>query len=78
MSKKIRKPRKTSEDFCPSCMNTSCNPVNAPLFQRKLDRRKAAGVCLSCGHNPCRCKSKMGRKVGGIVTPQMLDDEQCP
>lgn len=62
--KKKRKPRgikkdgTRSFDFCPVCHMPGCDPFGGSLaYQRKVAKRREAGVCTACGHNPCRCKS---------------------
>lgn len=48
-----------SIDMCPHCYSFNCDPMcMSPRFSAKVDRRRAQGVCVSCGHKPCRCKSK--------------------
>lgn len=63
---KPRKPRgikqngEPSYDMCPYCKMPNCDPFGASLlYRKKLDARRKAGVCESCGHNPCRCKSSL-------------------
>ena len=64
--KKARKPRgrkldgTMSVDFCPGCGMPGCDPFGGSrAWQAKKDRRRAAGKCVACGHNPCRCKSAL-------------------
>ena len=66
--KKARKPRGTklngrrSYNLCSCCLSYGCDPLTmSDKFKEKADRRSKAGVCRSCGHNPCRCKSTLFR-----------------
>lgn len=62
--KKARKPRgkklngQASYDLCPHCLAYHCDPITmSPAFNAKVSQRSAQGVCRSCGHHPCRCRS---------------------
>ena len=62
--KKKRKPRGLklggrgmSEDMC-SCLTFGCDSMGiSPKLKAKFDKRRKAGLCPSCGNNPCKCKS---------------------
>lgn len=65
-AKKKRKPRgmkldgTPSMDMCPYCIAFNCDPMGMSLpFQKKIDTRKAQGLCPACGANPCKCKSSL-------------------
>jgi hypothetical protein len=64
--KKERKPRGVkkngtmSEDLCPYCYSFRCDSgTMSKKFREKVERRRKAGVCIACGNNPCKCKSKL-------------------
>lgn len=64
--KKVRKPRgyklngRKSRDMCSGCHSFGCDPAaDSPEWAAKKYRRQAAGVCVSCGANPCKCKSSL-------------------
>lgn len=55
---KERKDRTKGQDLCPYCLSFGCDGVNmSPKFERKMRKRREQGLCPSCGHQPCRCKS---------------------
>jgi hypothetical protein len=67
-SKKQRKPRgikkdsNKSLDLCPCCYSFYCDPMTmSKKFDAKVRRRMNAGVCVSCGQNPCKCKSTLNK-----------------
>lgn len=72
---KPRKPRgiklngERSEDYCTGCYMRGCDPFgNSPAYYNKIHKRLEAGLCPSCGHNPCRCKSKLSINEPIMVT----------
>jgi hypothetical protein len=63
--KKDRKPRGyklkggPSIDFCDYCFKPGCDPIGgSPAYRRKIEKRLYQGLCPSCGHMPCTCKSR--------------------
>ena len=63
--KKERKPRgwkqngRQSIDFCDYCFKPGCDPTGgSPAYRRKIEKRLDQGLCPSCGHMPCTCKSR--------------------
>ncbi len=72
---KARKPRglklngRKSYDMCTGCYMPFCNSMAAsPLYYEKIRRRLKEGNCPACGHNPCRCKSKLGISSHLMIT----------
>ena len=72
---KPRKPRGTklngekSYDMCEGCYMPFCDSFAASeKYRHKIHSRLKTGVCPACGHNPCRCKSKLHTKTSVIVT----------
>lgn len=66
---KPRKPRgvklngQRSYDMCPHCYMPGCDPFGgSEKYRRKIQMRLEKGLCPACGHNLCRCKSKLGLK----------------
>lgn len=64
--KKARKPRGwkltgiRSEDMCKGCLSFDCDPFTDGFrWRKKKEKRLDAGLCPSCGHNPCACKSTL-------------------
>ena len=65
---KKRKPRgrklngRKSEDMCPFCYTFRCDSYGiSPKLKQKMDKRIEAGLCVSCGKNPCGCKSSLSK-----------------
>jgi len=63
---KPRKPRgiklngERSLDMCPGCHSFYCDPMTDSIeWMKKKEKRIKANVCIACGQNPCRCKSKL-------------------
>ena len=98
MMKKARKPRgikkdgTMSQDMCSCCLSFCCDPMTmSQAWQDKVYRRRQANVCVSCGHNPCRCKSSeklrtrnrmiargsLVRAYKNCMTCQYQNMEQC-
>lgn len=72
---KPRKPRgiklngEESYDMCDGCYMPFCDSMAAsPEYYAKIHARLKAELCPACGHNPCRCKSKLKNKTTVIVT----------
>ena len=72
---KPRKPRgikldgTPSIDFCEVCKMPGCDPCGASLkYLAKTFDREERGVCTACGHNPCRCKSRLSVSEPIMVT----------
>jgi len=68
MMPKKRKPRgikldgTRSLDMCPYCFSFRCDPsLISNLISIKFKKRLDMGLCPSCGHEVCRCKSKLNR-----------------
>lgn len=66
--KKARKPRgwklngERSQDMCTGCLSFGCDPFSdSYAWDKKKRKRAAAGLCKSCGHNPCTCKSTLNK-----------------
>jgi len=77
--KKVRKPRGIklnghySMDMCTGCIAFGCDPMAmSRAFQEKKARRDNANVCVSCGNNPCKCKSSLDLKPQTISKRQSL------
>jgi len=71
--KKKRKPRgikadgSRSLDMCPCCLSFHCDPGTMSFnFYVKTRERMRAGLCPSCGNNPCKCKSSLDIKQGDV------------
>ena len=63
----IKKDGMPSMDMC-SCYAFGCDPyAMSSAFNAKIHSRMKAGVCPSCGWNPCRCKS-----AGDIKRPILV------
>lgn len=67
--KKVCKPRgiklngERSEDMCEGCCSFGCDPMSMSVeYIKKMSKRQDAGVCPSCGANPCKCKSSLSAK----------------
>ena len=55
--------------MCSGCIAFGCDPMAmSPRFQAKVRARRDANVCVSCGWNPCRCKSKGGISSSLVVS----------
>lgn len=81
--KKQRKPRgiklngQPSLDMC-TCYSFHCDPMTvSSAFSAKIDRRRAAGLCPSCGGKKCKCKSslKLGLRGKPVAVGQPIDDK---
>ena len=66
---KVRKPRGTKLDgsksynMCTGCNMPYCDPFAASeKYRQKISYRLKHKLCPACGHNPCRCKSKLDIK----------------
>lgn len=69
----IKKDGTRSMDMCSGCLSFGCDPfADSPAWRDKKRRRSAAGQCLSCGSNPCKCKSD-----GGLRVPEMRVGKKC-
>jgi hypothetical protein len=55
---KMRKRRTTGYDLCGGCYSYNCDPATmSRAFNNKVSERRRKNVCVSCGANPCKCKS---------------------
>lgn len=73
--KKARKPRgiklngDRSMDLCKGCLSFGCDPMaDSRECAAKKDMRSEQGVCLSCGADPCKCKSSLDVKPDPICS----------
>lgn len=64
----IKKSGYPSEDMCPHCYSVGCDPfAMSANYRRKIEKRLKDGVCVACGHSPCRCKSSLKAKTPVMV-----------
>jgi hypothetical protein len=63
---KKRKPRTKSLDMCNGCYYVNCDSLHGMCrtpYIKKRDYRLANNLCVGCGKNPCKCKTKQGSSL---------------